>query len=120
MADKKKPRASKNGQEPTSESIRLEIEMDFPKELVSRFANHAIIQRSPNETYLSFFEVQPPVIQGTPEQMERQRKELKSVRAVCVARLIMTDDFALKVLKMLQDNLPKELAASETDPDQGE
>lgn len=116
MADKKKPRTDKDGRSSAGESITLEIELEFPKELTSRYANHVMIQRGPNESYLSFFELQPPVIVGTPEERDQQRKQLKSVRAVCVARLIIPNGFLPAVLKMFQENVPQE----PTQADQGE
>lgn len=71
------------------ESLEVPLKLSVPTG-ISRYAQHLIVQRSQFEVVLSFFEVVPPVLLGTPEE---QKELLKNgVRADCVARIIVANN----------------------------
>jgi hypothetical protein len=70
-------------------ALQMKIEWHFPEELRGTFANHMVIQRDENEVFLSFFEVQPPVITDPKEAVQKSGK-LQTIRATCVAKIVIS------------------------------
>ena len=104
MAEKKKPREDKAAQpKEGQERLALPIEWFFPEGLTGRYANQVLVQNGQHECHVSFFEVRPLVLLGEPEEVREQVKDLKSVRAECVARIIVAKDFIPEIIKALQD-----------------
>jgi hypothetical protein len=105
MADKKKRQGEKGNSADASHigSVALPLEWHFPDDLVGRYANQLIVQMGPMECNLSFFEVRPPVIVGTPEQMQEQAKKLTSIRAECVARIVAAPESIPMFISLLQE-----------------
>jgi hypothetical protein len=98
MAEKKKVKEA---------GVSVPIELDFPASLISRYANHFIIRTGEQECTLSFFEVIPPTIVGEPEEVRERVKEIKSVRAECVARIIVAKDAVPSIIEAMQNHLEK-------------
>ena len=84
--------------------VKLPIEWHSPEELVSRYANNIIVQHTPHEFIVSFFETRPPLVVGEPEELAKQLESMKSVRSVCVARIIINPDRMGEFIKALQVN----------------
>jgi hypothetical protein len=68
-------------------SLALPIEWHVGDEIKTLFATNLIVQSSEHDTKITFFDIQPPLITGTPEQIKKSVEGLKSVRANCVARI---------------------------------
>ena len=83
----------------------LPIEWYVPANMAGRYATNIVVQHVEHEFIISFFEVQPPMLLGTPEERKAQLEEAKAVRAVCVARVIVAAERMPSFLKVLQDNL---------------
>ena len=83
----------------------LPIEWIVPEDIVGRYATNIVIQHSEHEFIISFFEVWPPIVLGTPEETEAQLEKIEAVRAECVARLIVSAERLPVFIKVLQDNL---------------
>src|SRR5688572_9032727 len=108
MADKKKPRGDKEPEkQPDDEARTLSIELHTPETLTSRYANHMLVQRGLDESFLLFFEIQPPVILGTPEEVEEQKKALESVQGTCIARIVVPNGLIPAIIKAFQQNLSR-------------
>jgi hypothetical protein len=71
--------------------VEKEVQLDWyvPDELVSHHANNIVVQYLDGEYIISFFETLPPIVLGTPEERRRQAEQINSVRARCVARIIV-------------------------------
>ena len=69
--------------------VRLPIEWHCPDGISSHWTNHLIVQNAEEEFILSFFEMRPPMLLGSPDEQTEQLKKMDSVRAECVARLIV-------------------------------
>lgn len=87
--------------------LRIPIEWYFPEGLVSRYAANFVVQRGQNEFILSFFEVYPPIVLGEPEEQKAALDHLESVRAECVARIIVAPQQLLALADLLQDQIDK-------------
>jgi len=85
--------------------VRLPLEWYVPGDLVARYATNMVIQRSENEFIISFFEVKPPLILGTPESVAEQVEKMKSIRATCIAQIIVAADKMPSFVDVLQRNL---------------
>jgi hypothetical protein len=90
--------ANENEEQP----VAIPIEWHVPETLVSRYATNLTVQRAEHETIISFFELPPPLILGTPADIRAQMQELPSVRAVCVARLIVANGRMPDFVRVLQ------------------
>lgn len=80
------------------------IEWSFPDDLVARYATNMIVQRAENEFVISFFEIKPPVLLGSPDEIVEQAKNIKSVRANCVAQIIVAEGKMASFIEALQRN----------------
>jgi hypothetical protein len=72
----------------------------FPDDLVSGYATNMLVQTGENELYVSFFEAPPPVLLA-PEDV----KSLESVKAECIARVVISPDRMPKFIEVLQKQL---------------
>jgi hypothetical protein len=70
-------------------SKELSIEWYVPADLVSRHATNIVAQYAEGEYIISFFEIVPPMVLGEPEERLKQIEQLASVRAQCVARIVV-------------------------------
>jgi hypothetical protein len=66
-----------------------------------------IVQHSEHEFYVSFFEMQPPIILGTPKDQQTQLEEIGHIEAECVARLVISPDRLENFIQALQTNLER-------------
>jgi hypothetical protein len=85
-------------------SVKLPIEWHVPKELISRYANNIVVQHTPQEFIVSFFETQPPLVVGNTEEQAKQLKTIKSVQSLCVSRIIISPDRMGDFINALQTN----------------
>jgi len=92
------------------EGIYVPLEWHISEDLISRYANNIVVQFEGHEFIISFFEVRPPVLLGSSEEIEAKLKQFESVRAECVARIIVAADRMPGFVEALQANLNKYLA----------
>jgi hypothetical protein len=73
---------------------------DIPEDLTSGYATNMLVQIGEHEFFVSFFEAQPPII-IKPQDVEK----LESVRAECLARLVILPDRMEAFIEVLQKQL---------------
>jgi hypothetical protein len=114
MVDKKKSSNGKDkGDKPTKPAVpapmgvalSANIEWHIPEGLASIYANQAAMQIGPTETFINFFEIHAPIFAGTPEQVREQASKLKTVKATCVARIVIAHEFFPIFAKSVADVL---------------
>jgi hypothetical protein len=87
---------------------RLPIQYHVPDHIQSQYATNLLVQNTEHEFILSFFELQEPFLIGdTPEEIEQQLEQLRSVRATCVGRVIIAADRMPAFIDAMQKNLEK-------------
>jgi hypothetical protein len=91
-------------QEQKQIKVKLPLEWYEPEELISRYANNMVVQHTPNEFIVSFFETRPPLVLGDPVEQTKQLETIKSVRSLCVSRIIIAPDLIDGFIKALQIN----------------
>ena len=84
--------------------VMLPIEWQLPEGIVSRYANNIVVQQTEHEFILSFFEIQPPLLLGSPEEQAAKLEALGAVRAECVARIIISPSRIQSFIEVLQRN----------------
>jgi hypothetical protein len=83
---------------------RVPIDWHYPDGLVSRYADNLVVQHTPDAFVLSFFEVQPPLLTGSPEEKQARLQHIETVRAECVARVIVPPGQIESIIRVLQEN----------------
>jgi len=89
------------------QGVPVPIEWCYPDSIISRYATNMLVQKSEHEYIISFFEIKPPVLLGTPEEVTAQASKIKSVKAECISRIIVSDDRMPDFVRVLQDNIKK-------------
>lgn len=87
--------------------IQVPIEWHISENIDSKYATNLIIQHSEHEFIIDFFEMRHPWILGAPDRVREQREKLESVRAECVARIIVSPDRMQEFINAMQANLNK-------------
>ena len=94
----------------------IPVEWHVPDEMRALYATHIVVQQAENETFLLFFQAQPPIIIGDDQQKREQLNALPAVKAECVAKIVMSPTKLPDVINLLQGIL----ARSRTAEDKGE
>ena len=93
------------------------LEWYISEGIVSHYATTMVVQHTGNEFIISFFEVVPPLLLGEPDEIKDKVKKIKSVRAECVARVIIANAKMPDFIKALQQNYEKFLGQQEKTED---
>ncbi len=92
-------------EEQLSEILNFPIEWHVSDTLPSHYAANVFVQPGQYEVILTFFEMRPPLLTGTPEQNKATLEKLGAVRAECVSRIIIDPDLIPKLIEALQKGL---------------
>lgn len=77
----------------------------YPGAIQSTYANHILVNHTPQgEFQLSFFEIDHPILLGTPEERADQAEKIEAVDANCVARIVMTQERIEGLIQALGEN----------------
>jgi hypothetical protein len=68
------------------EDVQIPLRFNIPSGMTSRYAHHMLVQPGEHEVTLSFFEIFPPLLLGSPEEQKEILKK-EGVKAECVARV---------------------------------
>ena len=85
---------------------QIPVEWHIPEQIVSRYASNMVVQNTGQEFIISFFEIFPPLLFGTPADLAKL-DQLESVRAECIARIIVSKDRMPKFIEALQTNFER-------------
>jgi hypothetical protein len=95
--------------------VLIPIEWYVPDDLVAKYATNMVVQKSKDEYFISFFEIKPPMFLGEPKEIIEKVKELNSVRATCVAQIIVSSGRMPDFVKALEKNLGKSFEIDDSD-----
>lgn len=87
--------------------VEWPIEWNVSEDCVARYATNMVVQRSENEFFISFFEIKPPLLLGSVEEINAKAKQIKAVQANCVAQIIVAADKMPSFVEALQKNLER-------------
>ncbi len=85
----------------------LPIDWHIPDNVQSRYANNVLVQSAQHEIVISFFEALLPPLVGTPEDNVAKLREIGSIRADLVARIIVAPGILPSIISALQTGLEK-------------
>ena len=87
------------------DGVYLPIVWHTPDGIISRYATNMVVQHDGHDFFLSFFEVVPPMVMG--EDAENQIKELTSIKATCVSRIIIPKERMPSIVEALNRHVAK-------------
>jgi len=87
------------------ESMRVPVSFEVPDDIVSRYATNFVAQHTENEFILTFYEVHPPILLGSPDENKAQLEALGPIPATCVAIIILSPHGMRQLVDVLQRNL---------------
>jgi hypothetical protein len=92
----------------SSDFVEVTINHVFPEHIKSAYSNHVVVQHTPDgEFYISFFELKHQLLLGTLEEVVAQSRQLSSLDAECVARLVVPNEKIPEIANALLENYGK-------------
>lgn len=95
------------------ESREVRIVFDVPEGIRTQFATNLVAQHTDHEFIVTFFEVLPPILVGTPEVQKQQVEAIKEVRGTCLARIVIPASRMPDFIQVLQENHRRYLSGRE-------
>lgn len=92
-------------QDANDERREIPVEWHIGDNVISRYATNMVVQRTEHEFIISFFEIKPLILL-TPKDVERLEK-IDSVRAECIARVVVAAERMPLFIQVLQTNLER-------------
>ena len=93
--------------------VQIPIEWYIPDDIKRRYASNIVVQHDKHEFIIMFFDVQKPILLGPQEDVRSQLARMESIRAECVARIIVAPERMPSFIKALQDNFDRYQATKE-------
>ncbi len=88
----------------------IPLKRQSPATVEGRYANSFVVQHTDDAFILSFFEIIPPLLVGSPEEQRAQIEGVESVPANCVARIIVSPKGMKMLVEIFQTNLDRFLS----------
>jgi hypothetical protein len=98
------------------ESRQIPIEWHIGDDIITRYATNMVVQHTEHEFIISFFEIKPLILLG-PKDLERL-ESIDSVRAECIARVVVATERMPSFVKVLQTNLERALNKERVEQEQ--
>ena len=105
MKNRQKKAASTN--KPAAESMQLDIDFHFGSEIQAIPANQLAAMQDAHTVRLAFFDIRPPLLFGSSEQKEMEIRKIKSIRANCVAEIVIPLTNFPEFAAVIQEQLSK-------------
>jgi Protein of unknown function (DUF3467) len=87
--------------------ISLPVNWHFSEGLQSRYANNVLVQIGQFEFIISFFEMQQPLLLGTPEENKAKLASIGEIQAECVGKIIVPHELVPAIISVLQTEYDK-------------
>ena len=81
------------------------VEWNIPPHIQPVYARLVAAQADEHEITISFFDPRSPVLVGTPEEVRKQALTIETVRADCVARVVVAAERLPGIIQVLQTSL---------------
>jgi len=82
----------------------IPIRFEIPASVETRYVTNFVAQHTDQEFIVSFFEVRPPLLLGSPEENQQQLEQMGAVPAECVARIVLSPARMGELLRVLTAN----------------
>ena len=100
-------------EEAPKENHELPIEWYIPDDMASQYATNMLVQMTSHEFIISFFQLYPPPVLGSPEEQKAKLAAMASVRATCVSRVIVAAERMPEFVRVLQETLARYTSTKE-------
>ena len=89
-------------EQPEATEISLPVNWHFPEGIQSRYANNILVQTGQFEFIISFFEMQPPLLLGSPDENKKRLETLGEIQAECVGKIVVPHELVPAIISVLQ------------------
>jgi hypothetical protein len=90
---------------PEPETVQLPLLLEGADQVPILHSNVFLSQEHQNEFFVTFGQVSPPILLGTPEQQRKQAQELSYVSAKVIFRLALSRARLKELIDVLQKQL---------------
>ena len=91
----------------------IRIDFDVPPDFPTGYASNLVAQHTEHDFTITFFDIRPPLLIGTPDDKAGQLNSIQAVKAKPVARIIVAASRMHEFVQVLQDNLKTYQARSQ-------
>lgn len=105
--EKERASMSEEIEQQQPEMISIPVDWHFAEDLQSRYANNVVVQSGRFEFAISFFEMQLPMLLGSPEENKAKLEAMGSIRAECVSKIVLSPELVPGLISSLQTELEK-------------
>ncbi len=95
-----------------AEVRQVPLEHHWGENTVTRFANEFSIQVGQGVCYLGFYEVNLPILMGSPEEISKKVESIKSLRAEGIVRVVVPLEKMPEIINAIQSALGRAAAVS--------
>lgn len=93
-------------EKPVAEDSReVSINFHIPDGFRTLYATNLVVQHTKHEFIITFFEVLPPLLLGTPEMKTKQLDSVREIQGSCLARIAVPATRMEEFVQVLSDNL---------------
>lgn len=91
----------------------VKLEREIPPDLQAVFANHFVVHHEPSVFHFMFFQAEPPIFVGLDPELRRKAfEEVESIKAKCVARVVIPANQMQSIIAALVDNFQRHEATA--------
>lgn len=82
----------------------IPINWHYPEGLKSVYSTHVVVQHTDHEFYVSFFDAPPPIVMGSPEELQSKLESIEEISISCVARVVISPERMPELIAILENN----------------
>lgn len=83
------------------------LKIDWPEGEVAVFANNLLSVSDKDLVYLTFCQIHPPTLIGTEAEKKQQLDQLGALKALPVAKVVVTKEALRNMLNILQEQIDR-------------
>ncbi len=87
--------------------ITLSVDWRIPENIQAQYANNILIQAGQFEFNVFFFEMQQPILSGSPEENKAKLEAMGSIQARCVSKVVLSPELIPGLIDALQTEYVK-------------
>ncbi len=113
---KKKSAINGSAKEPRSADPKVKavsLNYVFPPDQALAYSNNVTVQGDGSVYFITFFQVQAPLILGPMEEQAKIVDRLTTIDAKCVSRVVIPESLMPALIEVLQTNLERKSAVAE-------
>jgi hypothetical protein len=81
------------------------IKWNIPDSMRTEHATNLVVQQRGSEFTFLFFEVEPPLFSGTPEEQARAYQDMQEIPGKCIAKIVMSAENTTEAANSLIESI---------------